>query len=62
MRMVLDAVYVTIYTESHISSNHLRRGKRQKSQEMFIRLINLEVVSHQIFFVREHICARDTIR
>jgi hypothetical protein len=27
---------------------------------MFIRFIDLKVISHQIFFVREHICARDT--
>lgn len=41
-------------------SAHSRRDLRQEPQKMFIRFVDLKVVSHQILFVREHISARDT--
>lgn len=44
------------------SSAHACRGLGQESKKMFLRFINLEVVSHQILLVWKHICTRNTVK
>ena len=44
------------------SSAHPCRDLGQESKKMFVRFVNLKIVSHQILLVWKHICARNTVR
>ena len=44
------------------SSAHPCRDLGQESKKMFVRFVNLKIVSHQILLVWKHICARNAVK